>query len=151
MGCSVRLDPVDNAVILEVFTGPQGYCQFLKIDGWLVTSATATNRRRGRLPVLLLCLHVNVSKNSFSLADGKLLAESGCKSTTFPPTNQIFHAFFSQKHENFREYWHKSRFRRPENMFYNIKNIVLTQKQSFWHRDKWAYFSDTGTDGHNYI
>ncbi len=33
-------------------------------------------------------------------------------------------------------------------MFYNIKNIVLTQKQSFWHRDKWAYFSDTGTDGH---
>ncbi|MBR4387923.1 MAG: hypothetical protein IKT00_01945, partial [Prevotella sp.] len=64
---------------------------------------TTGHAKHGRLPVLLLCLHVNFSKNSFLLLPKpKFLAESGCKSTTFENAFQIFMHFFFKKNENFR-------------------------------------------------
>jgi hypothetical protein len=70
-----------------------------------ITIATPGRKRRGGgLPVLLLCLHVNLSKNSFSCLLTNFLAESGCKSTTFKTTRQIFRTKKSRKLNFFRDY-----------------------------------------------
>ena len=67
-----------------------------------ITIATPGRKRQGGgLPVLLLCLYVNFSKNSFSWLRPYFLAESGCKSTTKIFTLQAFQRFFSEQSENF--------------------------------------------------
>ncbi|MBR4388500.1 MAG: hypothetical protein IKT00_04910, partial [Prevotella sp.] len=43
---------------------------------------TTGHAKHGRLPVLLLCLHVNFSKNSFFIFPPYFLGESGCKDMT---------------------------------------------------------------------
>ena len=63
-GCSVRPGPrlLPSSRSIE----PEA-CPANKIDGWLFTCVSLPRGTGDRLPVLLLCLYVNCSKNSFFL------------------------------------------------------------------------------------